>query len=336
MSVSQVETLVIGAGSWGTALAALLARNGQPTCLWGRDARRMAQIAETRCNAAYLPDIALPEQLRVSADLASSLAWAKDVLIVVPSQIFRQMLRQILPHLNASARVAWATKGFESDSGALLHAVACEELGHQRPMAVLSGPTFAVEVAKGLPTALTVAANDEAFANELAARLHNDVFRAYTSSDIAGVEVGGAVKNVLAIAAGVSDGLGYGANARAALVTRGLTEVMRLGVALGGQRETFMGLAGLGDLVLTCTDNQSRNRRFGLALGQGEPLDTARSAIGQVVEGIHAAAEVKRLADGLGIEMPISEQVYHIVHGGRAPREAVSLLLHREQKPEHF
>ena len=336
MTVSRVETLVIGAGSWGTALASLLARNGQPTCLWGRDEARMAQIARTRCNDKYLPGIQLPEQLRVSADLEASLAWAHDVLIAVPSQVFRTMLSEMASHLKPAARLAWATKGFEPATGALLHAVAHEVIGSRRAMAVLSGPTFAAEVAKGLPTALTVAATTADFADDLAARLHNDFFRAYTSADIAGVEVGGAVKNVLAIAAGVSDGLDYGANARAALVTRGLTEIMRLGVALGGQRETFMGLAGLGDLVLTCTDNQSRNRRFGLALGRGETVDAAHAAIGQVVEGMHAAAEVQRLAARLKIEMPISEQVFQIIHNGRSAREAVSLLLHREQKPEHF
>ena len=330
----RVATLVIGAGSWGTALASLLAANGQPTTLWGRDRDQIAAMAKNHRNERYLPGIDLAPSLRFSADLGESVRWARDLLLVVPSHVFRATLEQIAPHLKNDARLIWATKGFERGTAKLSHQIVREVLGEGYPTAVISGPTFAAEVARGMPTALTVASPDEAFASELASRLHNKTFRAYTSGDVIGVEVGGAVKNALAIAAGISDGLGFGANARAALITRGLTEVMRLGVALGGERETFMGLTGLGDLILTCTDDQSRNRRFGLALGKGASVEAARQSIHQVVEGIHAAQEATRLARRLDIEMPITEQVYRVVSGECTPREAVSLLLHRQPKPE--
>lgn len=326
--------MVLGAGSWGTALAVSLARNGQPTTLWGRDAAQMSQLAATGFNQRYLPGIQLPQSLQISHDLAVSAPQARDFLLAVPSHVFRASLEQIAPFLKSDSRLIWATKGFEPGSGKLLHQIADDVFGERFPVAVISGPTFAAEVAKGLPTAVTIASPDDEFAAELALRLRSDSFRAYTSQDMVGVEVGGAVKNVLAIAAGISDGLGFGANARAALITRGLNEVMRLGVALGGQRETLMGLAGLGDLVLTCTDDQSRNRRFGLALGRGQDLAAARRSIAQVIEGASAAQEVRRLAQTLGIEMPITEQVYQVLYHGRAPREAVGLLLQRELKSE--
>ncbi len=333
-SAPRVATAVLGAGSWGTALATQLAANGQPTTLWGRNAEQMATMAAQRVNERYLPGVPLSDGLAFSADLAATLAQARDLIIVVPSGVFRATVEAIAPHLAADARLVWATKGFESESGKLCHQVVAEVVGESRPTAVISGPTFAAEVAKGLPTALTVASTDESFAAELAARLHSPTFRAYTSCDVVGVEVGGSVKNVLAIAAGISDGLGCGANARAALITRGLSEVMRLGVALGGERETFMGLTGLGDLILTSTDDQSRNRRFGLALGRGESINAARGGINQVVEGIHAAKEAARLAALYRIEMPITEQVYQVVCGRCTPREALDRLLHREIKPE--
>ena len=336
VSAPLIPTAVIGAGSWGTALASLLASNSQPTILWGRNAEHMAAMAASRQNEFYLPGIQLAASLQYSSDLVDTLSQIRDVLLVVPSSAFRDTLEKIAPYLKPDSRLIWATKGFENETGKLSHQVAIEVLGDSYPMAVISGPTFAAEVAKGMPTALTVASHDEAFATELASRLHSKTFRAYTSDDVVGVEVGGSVKNVLAIAAGISDGLGFGANARSALITRGLSEVMRLGVALGGQRETFMGLAGLGDLILTCTDDQSRNRRFGLALGRGDNVSTARGGINQVVEGMHAAEEVSRLAAKLSIEMPITEQVYQVIQGNRTPREAVSQLLHREQKSEHF
>ncbi len=330
----QVATTVLGAGAWGTALAALLAGNGQPTCLWGRNVGQLQEMAGSRVNSHYLPGVVLPEALGFEADLAAAVASAQDLLLVVPSHAFCQTLEAIKPYVSESTRLIWASKGFEPDTGRLLHQVAEDVLGAIRPMAVITGPTFALEVAKGLPTALTVASANQPFAVEIAARLHNETFRAYTSVDVPGAEVGGAVKNILAIAAGISDGLGFGANARAALITRGLTEVMRLGEALGGHKETLMGLAGLGDLLLTCTDDQSRNRRFGLALGRGLSIAEARASINQVVEGIDAAREARGLAESLAIEMPIIEQVYQVLFNQCSPREAVHHLLTRQQKPE--
>lgn len=334
MTAARPSVVVLGAGSWGTALAILLARNGQPTTLWGRNAEFMAQLAQARCNARFLPDAVFPQNLTTTSDLAHALGTASDSLVAVPSHAFRDTLKLLAAHAPLSLRVACATKGMEPGSGNLPHQVACEIMGGTRPFAVISGPTFAREVAAGLPAAVTVATQNAAFAAELAAALHSDSFRAYTSDDVIGVELGGAIKNVLAIAAGIADGLGFGANTRAALITRGLAEMMRLGVALGGQRETFMGLAGLGDLVLTCTDDQSRNRRLGLALARGTALADALCDIGQSVEGVATAREVVRLAKAHGIEMPISEQVCSVLHEGKSPRAAVQTLLQREQKAE--
>ena len=325
---------VLGAGSWGTALAIQLERSSGPVTLWGHDAELMAQLDEQRVNARYLPGITLPDALLINSDLESSVQAAQDILVVVPSHAFRAVLTAAQPYLVDGARVLWATKGLESGSGKLLHEVAEEVLGDRVPIAVVSGPTFAREVAEGLPTAVTVASSDAQFAHDIAERLHSKTFRAYTSDDVAGVEVGGAVKNVLAIAAGIADGLGYGANARTALITRGLAEMMRLGEAMHGHRETFMGLAGLGDLVLTCTDDQSRNRRLGLALGQGKSLEEALAAIDQVVEGVQTAREVHDLALSQAVDMPITEQVYAVLYEACKPKDAVEALLNRDQKPE--
>ena len=334
MSNSLTPIAVLGAGSWGTALAVLLAGNGQTTLLWGRDASQVAEMASLRRNPRYLPEVAFPRHLQVHSDIGQVLREAGEVLVVVPTQGFRAMLQAISPHLPGQARIAWACKGLEPDTGKLLHEVAGETLGTRRPVAVISGPTFAREVALGLPTAVTVASTAPEFAAALAARLGNEHFRAYTSDDVIGVEVGGAIKNVLAIAAGIADGLGFGANTRAALVTRGLAEMMRLGVVLGGQRETLMGLAGLGDLMLTCTDDQSRNRRVGLALARDQTLAEACNNVGQVAEGVQAAREVRVLARKHGVEMPITEQVCRVLYDGLSPRAAVQSLLHREQKAE--
>jgi glycerol-3-phosphate dehydrogenase (NAD(P)+) len=334
MSQANTPIVVLGAGSWGTALAIQLARKGAPVTLWGHDPEHMATLAAQRSNERYLPGIPLPENLLIEADLATALAAARDILVAVPSHAFRGVLELICPSLTESSRLLWATKGLEAGSGKLLHEVVHEVLGDSIPTAVVSGPTFAREVAEDLPTAVTVASANEAFARDMAERLHGENFRAYTSQDVIGVEVGGAVKNVLAIAAGIADGLGFGANARTALITRGLAEIMRLGTALGGQHDTFMGLAGLGDLVLTCTDNQSRNRRLGLALGAGSSLEEALANIDQVVEGVQTAREVHDLARSMGVEMPITEQVYAVLYEACSPRQAVHALLDRDQKPE--
>ena len=334
MSPSERPITVLGAGSWGTALAIQLVRSKGPVTLWGHDAELMAQLAEQRVNARYLPGIPLPDALVLNSDLETCVQAAEDILVVVPSHAFRSVLTAVQPYLATGARLAWATKGLESGSGKLLHEVAQEVLGDAVPTAVVSGPTFAREVAEGLPTAVTVASADAQFASDMAERLHSKTFRAYTSEDVAGVEVGGAVKNVLAIAAGIADGLGFGANARTALITRGLAEMMRLGEAMQGHRETFEGLAGLGDLVLTCTDDQSRNRRLGLALGQGKSLEEALAAIDQVVEGVQTAREVHDLALSQGVDMPITEQVYAVLYEACKPKDAVQALLNRDLKAE--
>jgi glycerol-3-phosphate dehydrogenase (NAD(P)+) len=324
---------VIGAGSWGTALAILLAREGHPTQLWGRDGAQRDALRVARRNLRYLPEASFPEELQVAVDLQQALKEARDVLIAVPSHAFRSTLEAIQPHLAAHTRIAWATKGFEIASGMLPHQVVREILG-ARPGAVLSGPTFAKEVGAGLPTAMTVASADERFAKELALSLSGPSFRAYTQTDIMGVEVGGAVKNVIAIGSGIADGMGYGANTRVALITRGLAEMMRLGVKLGALRETFMGLAGLGDLVLTCTDDQSRNRRFGMALGRGESPAQAHEAIHQVVEGVPAALAVYDVARRLEVDMPICREIYGIMYESKPVRAAVQALMGREVRSE--
>ncbi len=325
---------VVGAGSWGTALAIQFARTGRKTLLWGRNSAHLAEMVQQRANIRYLPDAELPETLAIETDLDAAIEASTDVLIVVPSHAFRETLRRIKPALKPRHRVSWATKGFEMTTGKLPHQVAQEVLGDDLPLAVLSGPTFAAEVGAGLPTAMTVAATDEALANDLAQGMSDEKFSAYTSNDIVGVEVGGAVKNVLAIGAGLSDGLGFGANTRIALINRGLVEMSRLGVALGAKQETFMGLAGMGDLVLTCTDNLSRNRRMGLALAAGKTVDDAQKEIGQVVEGVKAAKAVRQVAQKLGVEMPIAEQIYRILYENVPASVAVSSLMTRALGPE--
>jgi len=325
---------VLGAGSWGTALAILLAHNGRSVRLWSVDQNELLPLLADRENRQYLPGIPFPDTLVVEPRLEKLTAVVHDVLVVVPSHGFRATLKLLAAHPPKNLRLAWATKGFEHNTGKLLHQVAAEELGEQRPLAVLSGPTFAREVAAGMPTAVTVASNNTQFAKDLAETLHSGTFRAYTSDDMAGVEVGGAVKNVIAIGCGISDGLEFGANARAALITRGLVEITRLGLKLGARSETFQGLAGLGDLVLTCTDDQSRNRRMGLALAAGKDVKRIERDIGQVVEGVYAAEAVQHLARRLGVDMPITEQIYRILYQGVAPRTAVETLMARALKSE--
>ena len=289
-----LRVAVLGAGSWGTALAALIARHGHPVVLWGRDAAVADAINAGQGNPRYLAGIALPPALSATTDLAAALDGADLVLVVVPSHAFAETLRALAPHRPAAAGVAWATKGFEPGSGRFLHEVAGEVLGEGVPLAVVTGPSFAREVAQGLPTALTVHSDTPEFARSVAAVLHGAAFRAYTGDDMVGAELGGAMKNVLAVATGVADGMQLGLNARAGLITRGLNEMLRLNHAIGGRAETLMGLAGLGDLVLTCTGDLSRNRRLGLALGRGQSIEDAVREIGQVVESVQTADEVMR------------------------------------------
>jgi len=325
---------VLGAGSWGTALAALAARNGVPTRLWGRDANALAAMAATHRNARYLPDLELPDELTYESDLARALRGADVVLIVVPSHAFAAMLDEIAPLLEPEASITWATKGFEPGTGRFLHELVAEKLPG-RSAAVITGPSFAREVAAGLPSAVTVHSEDDAFAHKVASLLHAPNLRAYSGSDVLGAELGGAMKNVLAVATGVADGMELGLNARAGLITRGMNEMLRLGVALGARPETLMGLSGLGDLVLTCTGDLSRNRRLGLALGRGKAIDEAVREIGQVVESVLTANEVVRLADKHGLELPISRGVHAVLHGEVTPVEGLKALMAREQKPEY-
>jgi glycerol-3-phosphate dehydrogenase (NAD(P)+) len=325
---------ILGAGSWGTALAILAARNGCRTLLWGHNPEHIAALGQDRQNKRYLPHITFPETLAVSDDLAEVAAFSDLLLVCVPSHAFKNTLIQLKPYTSERIKIAWASKGFNPEDGSLLHNVVAQVFSEQTPAAIISGPTFAREVAIDLPTAITIASSQAAFSRQLADILHGGYFRTYTCPDMIGVEVGGAVKNVLAIAAGIADGIGFGANTRAALITRGLHEIIRLGVKLGAKQETFMGLAGLGDLILTCTDNQSRNRRFGLALGLGKDGTMARQEINQEIEGISAAKQTFFLARKHAIEMPITEQTYKVLYEGLAPLTAVQNLLAREQKAE--
>lgn len=324
---------VLGGGSWGTALAILLSNNGHPPLLWARDSAQAKQMADERCNRRYLPGVLFPPLLRTTAKLDEALGSTRDLLVVVPSHAFRDLLSEVARIRPSGLRIAWATKGLEPGTGRFLSEV-CTELMGACPQAVLSGPTFAAEIARGLPAAITLASNDEAFAQSLLRQFHAENFRVYSSQDLIGVQVGGAVKNVLALAAGVADGLGFGANTRAALIARGLSEMMRFGVAVGAKRETLMGLAGLGDLVLTCTDDQSRNRRAGLVLGKGGTMDQAQQSIGQVIEGFRTTAEVMRVAQKHNLEMPITEQVWRLLKGEVTASEAVEALMSRAPSAE--
>ncbi len=333
--MNALKVAVLGAGSWGTALAALIARHGHQAVLWGRD-EAVAQAIDLRHqNPRYLPGIELPDTLRATTSLAAAMADADLVLVVVPSHAFTDTLRALAPLRPAQAGVSWATKGFEPGSSRFLHEVAEDVLGPDVPLAVVTGPSFAKEVAQGLPTALTIHGADEAFCQQVADVLHGPTFRAYTGNDMVGAELGGAMKNVLAVATGVADGMGLGLNARAGLITRGLNEMLRLAAAIGARPETLMGLAGLGDLVLTCTGDLSRNRRLGLALGRGQSIEEAVREIGQVVESVQTADEVMRQARRYGIDLSISEAVRDVLHGEITPAEGLERLLAREQKPEY-
>jgi glycerol-3-phosphate dehydrogenase (NAD(P)+) len=335
MNAPPNRTAVIGAGSWGTALALLLARCQQDTLLWSGEGGHAQAMAQSQSNEAYLPGIPLESRVTPSDDFEEA-AKTSRLVLAVPSHAFREVLTRLKEHLPQDERcyICWGTKGFEPDTSLLLSDVFREVMGENAVPAVVSGPSFAGEVARGLPSALTVAAANDDDASAVAAWFRDARTRVYTSTDLRGVQLGGAIKNVMAVAAGISDGLGFGANARAALITRGLTELARLGEALGGRPETFMGLTGLGDLILTCTDDQSRNRRVGLAIGRGEDISKALETIGQEAEGLNTARELFRKSQALDVEMPISEQVYRIVFEGLNPGLAVTALLSREARAE--
>lgn len=331
----DIAMTVIGAGSYGTSLAISLARNGANVVIWGHEKQHMDRLEADRANHEFLPGIDFPESLIIESDLEKAVHASRDLLVVVPSHVFGIVLKSLKPHLRDDTRMCWATKGLEPETGRLLKEVAHDIIGESYSLAVLSGPTFAKELAMGMPTAISVASPDEEFVKDLQEKIHcSKTFRVYANTDFIGMQLGGAVKNVIAIGAGMSDGIGFGANARTALITRGLAEMTRLGTALGAQQETFMGMAGLGDLVLTCTDNQSRNRRFGLALGTGKDVDTAQEEIGQVVEGYRNTKEVWVLAKRIGVEMPIVDQIYQVLYQGKDARMAAQDLLARDKKSE--
>ncbi|OOF67918.1 NAD(P)H-dependent glycerol-3-phosphate dehydrogenase [Rodentibacter caecimuris] len=335
MDRSYSPMTVLGAGSYGTALAISLSRYGAPTYLWGHNPQHIQQMQIERQNQRFLPDIIFPDSLSLETDLVTAIQQSQDILIVVPSHAFGEILTKIRSYLQPYHRILWATKGLERNSGRLLQEVIEEQLGTAYPLAVLSGPTFAKELAIGLPTAISLAATDQQFGLELQSRIHcSKHFRVYLNQDMIGVQLGGAIKNVIAIGAGISDGMGFGANARTALITRGIAEITRLGISLGANPNTFTGMSGLGDLVLTCTDNQSRNRRFGLMLGEGIDSQTAMEKIGQVVEGFFNTKETYLLAQRQGVEMPITEQIYQILFGGKSAKDVVLALLGRERKEE--
>ena len=328
------EIAVLGAGSWGTALAIHLAKNGNPVRLWGHRAEHCMALVSDRENSRYLPGVAFPDMLSVFADLHDCLQGVRDVLIVVPSVAFAGLLRRVRELKGIDWRVVWGTKGIDRDSGQLLSELTASVCGHDMPMAVLSGPSFASEVARSLPTAVSVAGNSADFLQSLQARFHSDVFRVYINSDFVGVQLCGVVKNILAIAVGVADGMGFGANARAALITRGMAEMARLCDELGARADTLTGLAGLGDVVLTCTGNESRNRRFGVALGQGNKTQDIYRDIGQEIEGAHNVNQVYRLAQQYQIDMPITEQIYLLLSGQQDLDSALSNLLLRRATRE--
>ncbi len=335
----QPAIAVLGAGSFGTALAIALAQDGQTVTLWGHNPAHLADIQASRENKRYLPDIKLPDSLSVDGSLDSLAAKHQNFLLVIPSHAFRNtlgLLKQACDQANNTPSViSWGTKGFEPETGALLSSVIEDQFTADTHLAVVTGPSFAKELARGLPTTLTVASDDDNTAHQVASWLKHPTLKAYTNNDVAGAQVGGAVKNVMAIATGICDGLGLGANARAGLITRGLAELTRLGQALGGKTQTFMGLSGLGDLILTCTDDQSRNRRVGLGLGAGKNLKQIMTEIGQEAEGIITTKTVHNLAAKLQIEMPITQAVYNVLYQNLSPADGVKQLLARELKSEY-
>ncbi len=334
IDIQSKPIAVLGAGSYGTALAILLANNGNKTHLWARDPVQIQSMKDSGFNQKYLPEIPLPSNVELFDNFESAVKDVTDLLIVTPSHAFAQTLERIEKFGVDKPRIVWACKGLEPDTGNFLMSQVADKFGDDLPKAVLSGPTFAKELAVGSPTAITLASDNSQFAADLTRRLVNDTFRVYLSSDLCGVQIGGAIKNIIAIGAGMSDGLGFGSNAKTALITRGLAEMMRLGIPLGGKVETFTGMAGLGDLVLTCTDNQSRNRRFGIAIGKGADFDQAAADIGQVVEGVRNTKEVYRLAQEHGVEMPVCESIYKILYENQDPRAAAKELLTRTMKVE--
>ena len=328
-----MKLAVLGAGAWGTAISISLAPRHAVT-LWARDAAQAREIASSRVNRRYLPEFEIPGNAAITADLRAALAHSELVLIATTTAALRAVLKQ-LAAVDDVPPLIWLCKGFETATARLPHQIAAEELPQRMARGVLSGPSFAHEVAQGMPTALTLASSDAAFAQRIARKLHHDRLRIYSSDDHVGIEIAGALKNVIAIASGISDGLGLGYNARAALITRGLAEITRMGLRLNGRMETFMGLAGIGDLVLTCTGDLSRNRRVGLELAKGIPLERVLHELGHVAEGVYTARAVSKLARQLNVDMPITRAVCRVMDDRIPAREAVQELLQRDPRTEH-
>jgi glycerol-3-phosphate dehydrogenase (NAD(P)+) len=328
----MAKIAVLGAGAWGTALAMHIS-NKHKVSLWARNAGHVSGMRKARANPLYLGDFQFHDNLQVEDDLGAAIYGADLILSVVPTAGFRGILKQIKA-LKSTQPIIWAHKGLEPETAKLPHEVALEELGNEQKWGALSGPSFAAELVRGLPTAVTLASSDDDFALHAANLIHGNNLRVYNSADVVGVSVGGALKNVMAIAAGISDGMGFGNNARAALITRGLAEVTRFGVALGAKTETFMGLAGVGDLILTCTGQYSRNREVGLQLASGKALEDVLKGLGHVAEGVNTAREVMRRADAMKIDMPITYEVNQALTHGKSAKEAVTDLLGRSQKAD--
>lgn len=333
METSKLKPItILGAGSWGTALALTLARKGQVVRLWSYEISEIAAMLAERTNNQFLPGFDFPDTIQPTANLSEAIKDIDDVLIAVPSVGFRETLIMLKESITPQIRITCATKGLDEDTGQLLNEVVEEVLGKNRKFAVISGPTFAREVAAGLPAAVVIASKDVTFIDDLSARFNSPMFRVYPSDDVTGVELGSVVKNVIAIATGISDGMELGSNARSALITRGLSEIIRLGLKLGGKLDTFIGLSGMGDLILTCSDNQSRNRRLGLAIGKGADIQKAEQEIGQVVEGKRNAELVAVLAEHHGVDMPICNAVWEVLQGKLSGKEALEQLLARPAK----
>lgn len=336
MKISRSIT-IIGSGSYGTALAITLSRNGHKVFLWGHNPKHQEKLKIDRCNHIFIPGIIFPKTLQVKKNLQSAINASNNLLIVIPSKNFAELLYKIKPLLKTNSRIVWATKGLEKNTGRFLKDVAVEILGEKIPLAIISGPSFAKELAIGLPTAITLSATEKNFAKDLKKLFQYDKnLKIYKNSDFIGVQLGGVVKNIIAIGAGISDGIGFGANARTALITRGLNEMTRLGTTLGAKAKTFIGMSGLGDLMLSCTDNQSRNRRFGMLLGQGIKIKKAQKIIGQTVEGFYNTKEVKILANKNKVFMPITEQIYQVLYLKKNVYEAIINLLCREKKNKNM
>lgn len=328
-----MRVAILGAGAWGTALAINLNEHHQVT-LWTPDTQHLDEMLSQRTNHRFLPEFPLPDSLELTSVIADAIDTADLAVIVVPVAGLRETLRRIIA-TGRAIPVIWGCKGFEGKSAKLPHQVAIDEYAGVAPCGVLSGPSFAQEVAQRKPTALTLASHDEEFSRSIAAQLHHPRLRVYSSTDVIGVEVGGAVKNVITIAAGISDGMGLGHNARAALITRGLAEITRLGLKLGGHIETFSGLAGVGDLILTTTGDLSRNRRVGLLLAEGQPLLDILKNLGHIAEGVYTAREVLHLSQEMEVDMPITRAVCSILFDGVSPKTALESLINREPKTEN-